>query len=109
MPALIKRSGLAATLLLCGLVGGCGWKKAVVFSSPTGRASIEIWQPPIDNSLGTRVELVSANRRTLLFENRRDAVVYFLHVYWSPDETRVGVLATGGNIWYIAFDTKTAK
>ena len=30
--------------------------------------------------------------------------MYFVHVYWSPDEKKVGVLATGLNIWNIAWD-----
>jgi hypothetical protein len=35
--------------------------------------------------------------------------VRFVHVYWSPDEARVGILASGLGIWELAFDTKTGK
>jgi hypothetical protein len=39
-----------------------------------------------------------------ILENRKEATLYFVHVYWSPDESKVAVLGTGFNIWNCAWD-----
>lgn len=35
--------------------------------------------------------------------------MYFVHVYWSPDEAKVGVLTTGFNGWELAFDVASGR
>lgn len=35
--------------------------------------------------------------------------MYFVHVYWSPDEKQVGVLATGFNFSRVAYDLASRK
>ena len=112
MQALTAASGnlvLTALVLALSVLGqGCAWKRALRFESPSHDAAIEIWQTRGDPTWGTRVELVSGRKstikRTRIFENRREAIVQFVHVYWSPDETTVGVMASGANVWYVAFD-----
>jgi hypothetical protein len=96
-------------LLIALTIQSCGWEKTIRFSSPSGRESLEIWQTRLDNSWGFRIVLVSDGKWTTLFESRRDAVMYFFHVYWSPDEARVAVVATGFNIWHLAWDTRSKK
>ena len=96
-------------LLLSFVTQGCGWQKTMTFPSPSRKAAIEIWQTGIANEYGTRVKLVTGHRSIIVFENRRDAIVYFVHVYWSPDESKVGVLATGMSIWNVAFDVRKGR
>ncbi len=79
------------------------------FPSPSRQRSIEIWQTRIDNSWGFRVVLVSDGRATDLFESRREAVMYFFHVYWQPDEKKVAIVTTGINTWQLAWDVPTRK
>ncbi len=43
------------------------------------------------------------------FHSYREAHVSFVHVYWAPDESLVGVLVTGGNIWTLAWDVNTGR
>lgn len=74
---------------------GCGWQKTMTFPSPSRKSAIEVLQTRVANEFGFRIELVSANRRTELHRIKREAIIYFVHVYWSPDEKKVGVLATG--------------
>ena len=99
----------AAVPLLSLFLQGCGWERTMVFLSPSKRAAVEIWQTRVDNSWGTRAELVTIRGRSVLHENRVEAVVHFVHVYWSPDEAKVGVLVTGMNIWSVAADVDTGK
>jgi|WetSurMetagenome_2_1015567.scaffolds.fasta_scaffold149806_2 hypothetical protein len=77
------------------LLGGCGWVKTMQFPSPSGKAAIEIWQTGLDNGMGARVELVTAQRRTLLVEVPDDSFIHFAHAYWSPGETKVGIFCSG--------------
>jgi len=79
------------------------------FRSPSGGKAIEIWQTAVDNSWGARVELVAAGKETVLYKVPREALIYFVHVYWSPDEARVGVVVTGFTILHLACDTKTGE
>jgi len=81
----------------------------MTFRSPSRRASLEVWQTGIANDFGTRVALVSNGTRRFVFENRRDALVSFVDVYWSPDERRVGVLLYGFNYFTLAWDTRSAQ
>jgi hypothetical protein len=99
-----------AILLLLALVSqGCGWRKTMSFPSKSGQNAVEISQTRLDNSWGFRVELVRSNRRLVLFESHREAIIYFVHAYWSNDGTKLGVVATGANIWHLAWDIKSAK
>lgn len=96
-------------ILLALLSAGCGWQHTMTFRSPSRRSAIEIWQKGIDNSFGARVELVSARGRTLLYQVGGDSFIDFFHVYWSPDETKAGLLATGTKIFSLACDTRTGS
>ncbi len=79
----------------------------MVFSSPTKRVAVEIWQTRIESSMGMRIELVSGQRRFVVYRSPNEALAYFVHVYWSADETKVGVIATGNGLWELAFDVGT--
>jgi hypothetical protein len=68
----------------------------MVFSSPTKRVAVEIWQTRIESSMGMR-----------MYRSPNEALAYFVHVYWSADETKVGVIATGNGLWELAFDVGT--
>lgn len=110
MQALKARLTSLGVLVAVALIGqGCGWKRTMRFPSPSGRSAIEVWQTQFANELGTRIRLVTPDRSVFVFENRREAHVYFVHVYWSEDETRAGVIATGANIWQVALDAVTGK
>jgi len=102
-------SKLILIIALSATTIGCTWKKTMAFKSPSGRCSVEIWQTRIANEWGTRVRLVSPTRSTFVFENRREAIVYFVHVYWSPDESKAGVITAGTNGWELAYDVQTGK
>ena len=104
----LRRASLLWVIVSISLLANaCGYRHTMTFRSPSGKKSIEVWQTAVDNSWGARVELVSAQRRIVLDEVRREAILYFVHVYWSPDETRVGVLATGFNSVRVGSDTRT--
>jgi hypothetical protein len=94
-------------ILLALLAEGCGWQRTMTFRSPSRKAAIEVWQKGIDNSWGARVELVTNRGRTVLYQVRADSFINFFHVYWSPDETNAGILATGAKIFSLACNTKT--
>ena len=81
----------------------------MTFSSPLRKGAIEIWQTRFANEFGTRVEFVSSQHRTVLYERRGESIIYFVHVSWAPDEMKVGVLATGYAGFGVAFDTKEWK
>ena len=102
-------AGLVLTVAIATLAAGCGWHKNLTFQSPTGRYAIEIWQTGLASEYGTRVVLVSGESRTSVFEDRREPIIYFFHVYWSQDEGKVAVVATGFSIWQIAADTTIGK
>jgi hypothetical protein len=79
------------------------------FSSPSGNSAIEIWQRTPDNSWGARLVLASQGRDRVVSEQRRESIISFAHVYWSPNETQVCVVATGLIIWRLAFDVRTGE
>jgi hypothetical protein len=79
----------------------------MAFPSPSRRSTIEVWQTHFANEFGIRVQLRDDRRQLGLFESHREALIYFVHVYWSPDERSVGVLATGANIFPLAFNVHT--
>ena len=43
------------------------------------------------------------------YQSPNEALAYFVHVYWSADESKVGVVATGSGLWELAFDARTGK
>ena len=53
--------------------------------------------------------MATQHRSITVFENHKEAIVYFVHVYWSPDETEFGVVSTGLNIWYFGCDARTGR
>ena len=94
-------------ILIALLAEGCGWENTMTFRSPSRRSAIEVWQRGIDNSWGGKVELVNGRQRTVLYRVDGDSYIYFFHVYWAPDETKVGILVTGTKIFNLACNTKT--
>jgi hypothetical protein len=88
---------------------GCGWQKTMSFPSPSRKAAVEVWQTRFANGQGTKIQLVTANRRTELDSINREALIHFVHVYWSPGEKKVGVLATGLNFSRVAYDLERGK
>src|SRR5436305_526697 len=109
MPPLnLNRSAKIRLILrLIIAAAGCGWHETMRFASPSRRAAVEIFQRPIANEFGIKVQFVSGNRRFTLYERRRETLVYFVHVYWSSDETRVGVLGTGIQGFGIGLNVKS--
>lgn len=103
-------AGWAVPLVILSLVTtGCGWEKTMEFRSPSKRSAIQILQTRFANEWGTRIQLVTSNHRTELGRINREAIIYFVHVYWSPDEKQVGVLATGFNFSRVAYDLERGK
>jgi hypothetical protein len=94
-------------LLAVAFIQGCGLQKAMRFPSPSGKYGIEIWQTRIDNSWGAELVLTTPKRSLVVSRSSREAVIDFVHVYWSPDETRVGIVVTGLIIWHLAVNTRT--
>jgi hypothetical protein len=92
-------------LTLCG----CGWEKTMVFPSASGKASVEVWQTRFANDWATKIELVTPNARMEMDRIDREAIIHFVHVYWSPDDKSVAVLATGFNFSRVAYDLKSRK
>jgi len=93
-------------LALAPLFQGCGWQRTMTFPSPSRKEAIEVWQKGIANEYGIRVEFVGGQGRTVLHEKRGEAIIYFVHVAWSQDETRVGILGTGSHIFGVGFDAR---
>src|SRR5437588_6305286 len=107
----LARSRLVGTLILLPLVllcEGC-MKKTTVFSSPSHRATVEIWHSSFDNSWRATADLLTGNGRTTIIESHRDAFLYFVHVYWSTDETKIGIIGRGFARWDVASDATTGK
>jgi len=67
----------------------------MTFSSPSRRAAIDIWQPRHDNGRALQIHLVTPRRDLVVREFLHEGELDFVHVYWSPDETTVGISATG--------------
>jgi hypothetical protein len=58
--------------------------------------------------------LVTTDRRTVLLRipegnSNVEAVLSFVHVYWSPDETKVGVLGAGLAMFRLAADVASGN
>src|ERR1043166_7265952 len=96
----------SAVTVVCFFTQGCGWERTMAFPSPSRAAAVEIWQTRFDNSWKARVELVTARARTVLYTQQREALIYFVHVYWLRGETVVGVFAAGGPM---AADVRTGE
>jgi len=92
----------ASLVLMVGQ--GCGWRKAMSFPSPSRQSMVEIWQTRVANQLGTRVQLVSEGNPTVLYETPGKALIYFIHVVWSPDERRVAIVGSGDIRFELAYD-----
>ena len=99
-----------ATLLLVLLMAGCGYDRTMRFPSPSGRAEVEIWQRSIANEFGARFAVVTRGVRTFVGdESEGDNIIYFVHVYWTPDESKVGIYGAGFQRWNRAFEVKSGK
>ena len=96
-------------LLAIALAGGCGWRETMHFESPSGKAVVEIMQTRVANEWGIRVRLLAEEKARVLYERHGETLIYFVHVYWSPDESKVAVLATGSLIFKVAFDLRNDK
>ena len=108
MQALRSRRWLFTVVALASLCApSCGWQTTMNFRSPSGKSSIEIWQRRVISSAGARVELITAGRRVTLQTADRDTSIYLVHVYWAPDESKVGVVVTGLVFLEVAADLKT--
>lgn len=81
----------------------------MTFPAPWRKAAIEVWQTGIGNDLGARVVLVVDGKSTLMFENHQDALLSFVHVFWSEDEREVGVLLSGMNTFKLAWDVRSRR
>jgi hypothetical protein len=79
----------------------------MVFPSPSQRNSIELWQTELDNTWKARVELVTGQKRIVLQRITRQGAIYFVHVYWSPNEERVGALGAGFSAFRVAYDLRS--
>jgi len=102
-----RQALLLTAVTMVVLAQGCGYRKTMTFRSPSGQKSIEIWQTALDNGWHGRVELVTAQRSTVIYRIPNEALIYFVHVYWSPDEEYVGAIARGLSGFTFAYDTKT--
>jgi hypothetical protein len=102
----VKVMGSVCLLLL---FLSCGWERTMVFTSQSGRSTLEVWQTPVDHTLHMRIDVVTTNGRHEVYRSPNEAILRFIHVYWSPDETKVGLLAAGFGVWEIAFDLKNER
>jgi hypothetical protein len=79
------------------------------FESPSRVASIELWQPAHLNGNEAGIDLVKGGKAIRLFTAKQEGLVYFMHVYWSPDESKVGVVGTGTVIFHLAYDLTNGR
>lgn len=86
---------------------GCGYRQTMTFRSPSGQKSVEIWQTAFENGWHGRVELATTQRRTIIYRIPNEALIYFVHIYWSPNEEYVGAIARGLSGFTFACDTTT--
>jgi hypothetical protein len=80
----------------------------MIFRSPSRNASVEIWQPRVENSWGGRGDIVSKAGTFRIFDVR-EAFFYFVHVYWSPDEEVVGFFCGSAFPMEMAFRVKSGQ
>ena len=110
MRALKARSSwLLAVILALLCAQSCGWNNTMTFHSPSRRARIEIWQRRVLSDKGARFELINEGRRTVLETVDRDTIIQFVHVYWTPDESKVAVVVAGLMILHLAANVKTGS
>ncbi len=100
---------LSLGLLGMMLLTSCGYHRTMSFPSPSRRHTIEIWMPVLADEWDARIELVSRTNKKSLHEYRREALIYFVHVYWSPDESVVGVMTAGASTSRGAWDTGSGR
>jgi hypothetical protein len=101
--------GILGIVLSSSIIQSCGWKQTMAFPSPSRKVAIEVWQTRFANERGTKIVLAAGQQRTVLDRIDREAIIYFVHVYWSPDEKTVGVLATELNYSRAAYDIDKGK
>jgi hypothetical protein len=100
----------AAALFLTLLMAGCGYDRTMRFPSPSGQSEFEVWQRSIANEFGARFAVVTRGSRTFVGnESEGDNIIYFVHVYWTPDESKVGVFGAGAQRWNRAFEVQSGK
>jgi hypothetical protein len=97
-------------LVSYGLVGCRTYEQIMRFPSPSGSAVLEVWQTKLANELGARAVLVAAGtRRTVWQSPSTENLIYFVHVYWTPDEKQIAMFGSGGLIWEEAFDVMSGQ
>lgn len=97
---------VSAALVALLMLTGCGWQETMTFPSPSGRAVIQIWKIGIAKGYGLRVRFVAGGLSTDIFTRRGEAIIRFVHVYWSSDESQVGIVATGFGGLLLAYDAQ---
>jgi hypothetical protein len=104
MPALSSWSryfsGGIVVLIAVFSVSTCGLSRRMIVFSLSHKSSIEIYQSQFPVSV--QVDLVTTGRRTVLIQQKSDATISFIHVFWSRDESKVAVLSTGYATFAIA-------
>ena len=79
------------------------------FLSPSGRYTVEVLQTRIANEYGFGAILRSNRASYQLCDIRREAIIYFVHVAWSQNESRVGIVASGVNHCQTGFDLESSQ
>src|SRR5260370_41178046 len=69
---------LLVLLVLLVSTQACGYRRTMVFPSPTKRVAVEIWQTRIESSMGMRIELVSGHRRFVVYRGPNEARPHFV-------------------------------
>src|SRR5215469_8244880 len=98
-----------ALMLFCLLLNGCGWQTKISFPSPDGQKSVRILQPWPANSWGFKIELETGGNRAVVYERRKESIIYFMHVCWSRDSNSFAVLAAGFTQIQFAYDLRQRK
>lgn len=97
-----------ARILLCLVVlmcEACGWQRKVAFYSPSMRLCLEVYQPPVIEQAGMRLDVVLGGReRVTVYHVKHEIYMTFAYAYWSQDEGILGFLACGSGPVEFAYD-----
>lgn len=87
---------------LVGLGTGCRSQAVARFRSPSHRCEVGVGYSPTFGH--AEIDLTCGSRTTPVFRSINDAVITFVDVYWSSDESRFATLIAGSSKWTIAYD-----